>query len=99
MMVKNPNNFGLDLKDIHYQFNVAGEKWFDGRIDQTVELGQQQTSSVKIPVTVSLMKLGSGALKAIQSGGFTDYTLDANFTVDSTFPALKNLQVPIHYAP
>lgn len=99
MKVKNPNSFGLDLKDIQYQFNVGGQKWFDGRIDQTVGLGQNQTSTVKIPVTVSLMKLGSGALKAIQSGRFTDYSLDANFTVDSTLPALQNLNVPIHYAP
>jgi len=99
MKVNNPNKFGLDLKNINYQFNVSGQPWFNGRVDQTVQLAQKQTSTVKIPVSVSLMKLGSGALKALQKGTFSDYTLDANFTVDSTYPGLKNLQVPIHYAP
>lgn len=99
MKVTNPNNFGLDLKDIDYQFSMGGQKWFDGRINQTVKLGEKQTTSVKIPVSVSLMKLGSGALNAIRGGNFTDYALDANFTLDSTYPALQNLNIPIHYAP
>lgn len=99
MQITNPNDFGLDVKDLDYQFSMGGEKWFDGRIDQTVKLGEKQTTTVKIPVSVSLMKLGSGAFKAIQKGNFTDYSLDANFKLDSTYPALKNLQIPIHYAP
>lgn len=99
MQITNPNNFGLDIKDLDYRFSMGGEKWFDGRIDQTVKLGEKQTTTVKIPVSVSLMKLGSGAFKAIQKGNFTDYSLDANFTLDSTYPALKNLKVPIHYVP
>ncbi len=99
MQITNPNQFGLDLKDLDYTFNMGGEKWFDGRLDQTVTLGEKQTTTVNIPVRVSLMKLGSGALNAIRNGNFTDYSLDANFTVDSTFPALKNLEIPVHYAP
>ncbi|MEE2730573.1 MAG: LEA type 2 family protein [Pseudomonadota bacterium] len=99
MQITNPNQFGLDLKDLDYQFSVGGEKWFDGRIDQTVKIGEKQTTTVKIPVSVSLLKLGSGAFSAIQKGNFTDYSLDANFTLDSTYPALKNLQIPLHYKP
>jgi len=99
MNVRNPNTFGVDLKDINYQFSMGGQKWFDGRIDQTVKLSEKQTTTVKIPVTVSLMKLGSGALNAIRSGDFSDYALDANFNVDSSYPALNNLNIPIHYAP
>ncbi|HAG95060.1 MAG: hypothetical protein CMK83_03050 [Pseudomonadales bacterium] len=99
MHITNPNSFGLDLKDIDYQFSMGGERWFDGKIDKTVKLGEKQTTSVNIPVSISVMKLGSGALKALRSGNFTDYSLDANFTLDSTYPALQNLNVPIHYAP
>lgn len=99
MNITNPNTFGVDLKDINYAFNMGGEKWFDGRVEQTVKLGEKQTTSVKIPVSLSLMKLGAGALNAIRSADFTDYSLDANFTVDSTYPALNNLKIPIHYAP
>lgn len=99
MNVTNPNGFGVDLKDIRYQFNMGGERWFDGRIEQTVKLAEKQTTTVKIPVSLSLMKLGTGALNTLRSGKFTDYSLDAHFTLDSTYPALKNLNVPIHYAP
>lgn len=99
MKISNPNRFSLDLKDIDYQFSMGGSKWFDGRIDQTVKLGENQTTVVKIPVSLSLMKLGTGALNAMRSGKFTDYALDANLTVDSTYPALRNLNIPIHYAP
>ena len=99
MNITNPNEFGLDLKDIDYQFSMGGEKWFNGKIDQTVKLGEKQTTTVNIPVSISVMKLGGGALNALRGGNFTDYSLDANFTLDSSYPALKNLNVPIHYAP
>lgn len=99
MKVSNPNGFGLDLKDINYQFSMGGQKWFDGSIDQAVKLGEKQTTTVKIPISVSLLKLGSGALNAIRNGNFNDYALDANLTVDSSLPALQNLNIPIHYAP
>ena len=44
MHITNPNSFGLDLKDIDYQFSMGGERWFDGKIDKTVKLGEKQTT-------------------------------------------------------
>lgn len=99
MSITNPNSFGVNLKDLDYQFSMGGEKWFSGAIEQGVNLAEKQTTTVKIPVSVSIMKMGSSVLNAITKGDFSDYSLDASFVVDSPYPALKNLKVPIHYAP
>ncbi len=97
MNVTNPNKFGMDIKDIDYTFSVAGEPWFSGALDQTIQLTQNQTTTVKIPLKVGLNKLGSGLLSALRNGTLSNYSLDANVTVDSGYEALKNLRVPLHY--
>jgi len=99
MNINNPNNFAVDLKDIQYRFNLAGEALANGEIKQGIQLKQKQDTNVRIPVSISLMKLGTGALNAIRNSDFTNYSVDAEMTVDSAYPALKNLRLPIHYKP
>ncbi|MDY6919379.1 MAG: LEA type 2 family protein [Pseudomonadota bacterium] len=99
MAITNPNSFGVDVKDLDYRFNVGGEQWFAGQLDQSVSLGENQTTRLRIPVKLSLSKLGSGALNAITSGRFDDYSLEGSMRLDSSLPALRNLNIPIRYQP
>lgn len=99
MKVTNPNNFGLTLKDIDYNINQGGKSLFSGAIDQAINIAENQTSTVSIPVSIELGKISAGLIKSLTSGSFSGYSLDANVTVDSGLPALKNLKFPIHYQP
>ena len=99
MKIANPNGFGLNLKDIGYDLSFADKKVVSGALEDNIEVAQNQATEINIPIKVALSSLGGGLLNAIRKGTFSDYSLDANFTLDSGFPALQNLKVPVHYSP
>lgn len=97
--IENPNDFSVDLKDLSYQLNMDGEPMAKGALKNDIQLKDQQTTRVLIPVSISLMKLGTRTLNAIRNSSFEGYSLDAQMTIDSEYPALQNLRVPLHFAP
>ena len=99
MLVDNPNDFALNIKDILYNINVGGNSWVKGGIDKALAIKKNQTSSLTIPFKMSLSDLGSGMLNALRKGNFEDFAVDASFTVDSDHKAFQNLKVPINYKP
>ena len=99
MVVDNPNNFAMNIKDIFYNINVGGNSLVKGGIDKTLEIKKNQTSSLSIPFKMSLSDLSGGMLNALRKGNFEDFAVDASFTVDSEHKAFQNLKVPVNYKP
>ena len=99
MDVDNPNSFALDIKDIIYKINVAGNPWVEGGVDQVISIKEKQTSTIQVPFKVKLSDLGSGLIKSLRKGNFKDFGIEAGFTVDSEHKAFKNLRVPLNYNP
>lgn len=99
MLVDNPNDFSLELKDVVYQVSLADKPWINGGVDNTIKIPKQKTSKINIPFRMRLSELSGNLIQSLRQGGFNDFSVDASFLVDSEHQAFKNMKVPIQYKP
>lgn len=99
LKLTNPNNFVMGINNIDYRLIVRGQRWISGRYGRHIKLPPRQSAYADIAVSVHLDRIRQGLVRLILKGDFHDYELQGSFTLDSPFPSLRNLAVPIHYRP
>lgn len=80
---KNNNIFDIDLNNIDYELQFAGEKPLKGRIQERLKLTAQQTTLIKIPLDVKLKALAQSIVELIKQGKHTPYQLKLHATIAS----------------
>lgn len=94
--VNNPNAFGFTLKDLNYNFNVNGKNWAQGISQSLTEISEKGTGTVKIPISLNFLEIGTAVFSMLSNSSNVDYSFDGNFGFDSALPLLKNMNVPIN---
>lgn len=96
--VNNPNSFPIRLKDLQYNVNASGSEWGSGAVPEPITLEKGQNTSLSIPFDISFAKVGGEVLKLIQGGSFKGVDVDGEFTVDSDFPGLNDITIPLNFS-
>lgn len=65
--VENPNTFGLNLKQLSYQVNNGDQILGSGQLE-SVQLGENQAQSVRIPLSINFKDMGMGLYRLFTSG-------------------------------
>ena len=87
--VDNPNAFSLALENFDYKFDVAGTNWIKGK-QKKINLKKKQKSTVSIPVSLSILDMGSSILNMLKDGAELDYNLSGKTNIGSSIPVLKS---------
>ena len=89
----------MAIKDINYNLSVANQRWISGHYEKNLPLPPHKAGYADIQISIHLDRIRSGLLQQILKGNFHDYRLEGSFILDSPFPSLRHLSVPIHYRP
>lgn len=97
--VNNPNSFPIRLKDLQYNVGASGNQWGAGSVSEPVTLEKRQKTTLNIPFNINFAQAGSGVLSLLRGGNFKGIDVDGEFTVDSDFPGLNDITIPLNFSP
>jgi len=86
----NPNAFGLNLDKMQYLFQVNGKKWGAGETLKKISVGEKGTGSIKIPLQLNFLEMGTTAYQLLTGNGDVNYNLSGNLDLGSTLKLLPN---------
>ncbi len=84
--VSNPNYFGLILNQLAYNVDLQGLSAIKGESNTSVEIGENETGTIKIPASFSFSELGMAAYRALTSDDPFEYSLSGSANVGATLP-------------
>ncbi|MFA5669257.1 MAG: LEA type 2 family protein [Balneolaceae bacterium] len=87
--IENPNGFNLNFNELSYDLAFNGLPAITGKSSSGIEVAKKSTSSIKLPLSVSLFQLGASAKKAIIDGEAFSYSLTGKTDVGSSLPFFK----------
>lgn len=94
----NPNNFGIDITQLNYQFFVAKQNWASSNLTQSLNLKPDSDNSVSIPVSLSLLDMGASIFEVLNGGKEIPYQVKGDLKLDTTLPLVKGVKLPIDYS-
>lgn len=97
--VKNDNPFALNLSRLDYNIKIGSTPFAKGKTRTTAPIGNNKSSTIKIPVNVSFFELGMSAYNLLKES-VSDYEISGNLTVkvpsigEKSIPFSKKGRVP-----
>ena len=95
--IENPNAFNLVLNGLDYTFTGNQNAWAKGKIENAVEVSSKGDSSIKIPLHLDFIALGTTAFQLLGGSKEFEAALDGSMTLNSSLDFLRNAQLPIHF--
>jgi LEA14-like dessication related protein len=89
--VDNPNSFTIHIKEVRYALYVNGDKVVDDILHKEIDLPAKGSTTVKIPLGVSLSKVAGAGMEAMMKRRM-NYKADAVVVVDS---GVGGIEVPV----
>ena len=74
MQVTNPNAFGLSVNSLNYALQAAGKSLGSGAV-KSLNIGQGESQTVSVPLSLSLSELGMSLYKIFTTRGDVDFAL------------------------
>ena len=88
--VANPNSFGVILNQMDYNVDLDGLSAISGEIIERINIGENQTETIKIPASFSFTDLGMAAYNALTSDDPFEYELSGSASVGATLPFFES---------
>ena len=89
LKVDNPNAFGMILKNMNLNLDVAGQQWLAGALGRNISLNQKAKNEISIPFQLNLIKMGKSVLNLLTTDQKLDYKFSGNTQINSTLDMLK----------
>ena len=96
--VDNPNNFGLDIRQLVYNLTVNGQQWAQSNLGETISLDKKGNSQLNIPISLNFLEMGSALYKVLTQSQPLDYQLNGDMKLDTSLPLLKDISAPFNKA-
>ncbi len=94
VLIDNPNNFSVALNALNYDLTINGKRWARGNSQTLGNIKEKQESLISIPVTISLMDLGSGFSNLLKSGVDLNYNLVGKLNASTSNKLIGNFDMP-----
>lgn len=94
LLVDNPNNFNVALNALNYDLTINGKHWASGNSQALGDIKEKQKSLITLPVTISLMDLGSGFSNLLKSGADLNYNLVGKLNASTSNKLIGNFDMP-----
>lgn len=94
LQVDNPNNFSVALNALNYDLIINGKHWARGNSQTLGDIKEKQKSVISIPVTISLVDLGSGFSNLLKSGVDLNYNLVGKLNASTSNKLIGNFDMP-----
>jgi LEA14-like dessication related protein len=91
--IDNPNAVSLDVDEFDYKLKISGEEWASASLKKRYTARKQSKTEMRIPVSISLSRLGSGVYKVLTGGGNFDYSLTGK--VKTGIPEFNTSDLPV----
>lgn len=88
--VGNPNTFGVILNQLDYNVDLDGLSAISGEIIERIEIGENETKTIKIPASFSFVDLGMAAYNALTSDDPFEYELSGSANIGASLPFFES---------
>lgn len=88
--VANPNTFGMILNQLDYNVELDGLSAISGEIIERIEIGKNETETIKIPASFSFLDLGMAAYNALTSDDPFEYELSGSANIGASLPFFES---------
>ncbi|MDR2176413.1 MAG: LEA type 2 family protein [Treponema sp.] len=92
--VNNPNVYGFEAGDLHYEFLVDGNSWVQGRIDEKTKIPPERETVIPVAVTISSPSLVKELTDIITRGKEMDYELKGGVSFSSGPAGFSGVSMP-----
>ena len=92
--LNNLNAFSLLLDKFSYNLNINGLSWIRGKSENPVKISEKNENIIKIPLSLSFLKMGTSVYQLIQGGKNLNYEFTGDLGLSSSLDLLKNLNLP-----
>jgi LEA14-like dessication related protein len=93
--VTNPNQFAVMLNRLNYQLKLNGIDVAKGISQQPGKIKQQGKGLLKLPLSLDLVKAGTGIYQALVGGSGLRYQLNGSVDASSDHAMIGNIQIPL----
>lgn len=94
VLVDNPNNFSVALNALNYDLTINGKHWASGNSQTLGNIREKQKSLITLPLTISLMDLGSGFSGLLKSGADLNYVITGRLNASTGNKLIGNFEMP-----
>jgi len=95
LQVDNPNNFSVALNALNYDLKINGKHWASGNSQTLGNIKEKQKSVISLPVTVSLLDIGSGFAELLKGGVDLNYAIVGKLNASTTHKLIGNFEMPV----
>ncbi len=86
--IENPNSFGLNLNSLDYKVDLNGLSPISGTIEEQISIGEKQSSSVSVPISLNFLQAGMAAYNALRKDTF-EYSIKGAANLGADFPLFQ----------
>lgn len=86
--VENPNSFGLNLNSLDYEVDLNGLSPISGNTTEKIYIGEKETGSISIPVSLNFLQAGMAAYNALNNENF-EYSLNGTANLGADIPLFQ----------
>ncbi len=92
--IDNPNVLGFITQNLNYNLDVNGKHWISGLLDQPVQIKEKSVQTVRIPVSLNFLEMGSAVYQLLSGDNKLDYHLTGKADFKSDFKLLDAFSLP-----
>lgn len=89
LKIDNPNAFGMLMKQLNMNLDVAGQHWLSSTIVQDIAINKKAQNSISIPIKLNLLKMGKSIVDILTTSQTLDYKFFGDTQIESTLELLK----------
>lgn len=93
--LNNPNFFKFYLKNLSYDFKVAGHDWAVGKINRQYDIKAKSSTDIVIPITLDLLQMGQAVIKIISTDNNINYTFNGMLEINTSHLLFKEFDIPL----
>ncbi|MCL2706212.1 MAG: LEA type 2 family protein [Spirochaetaceae bacterium] len=91
----NKNTFAISPDSFTFELFINKAQWLNGLLKDIGELAPNKSTTVKIPVTINVAKVGKDLFDNIFSGsGIFDVSLKGNMAMRTAYPGIGSTNIP-----
>ena len=92
--ITNRNSFAISPDSLNFELYVNRSQWLNGLLKDIAELPANRSTTVKIPVDISIAKIGKELFDYIFIGNNLDVLLKGNMALRTSYPGIGSTEIP-----
>jgi LEA14-like dessication related protein len=96
--INNPYTFSFSTNNFKYSLEVNGSQWMNGLLNRAVNFDPKSEQTLRIPISLNLLTLGTTAYQLFTGNSELDYRLKGQTEIKSSYQYLKAFNLPFEKA-